>query len=103
MLGPEGGNRFEPASITVLAGTTVTWHWPVGSLQHNVVGDNGTTPDGSGALADGEHTYSFTFSTLGTYRFYCANHGGVNGSIDQVMKQRDEGLKRAVTRIPVGA
>jgi plastocyanin len=80
VLGPGGGNRFEPAALTVLVGTTVTWHWPAGSLQHNVVGDDGTTPAGSGALADGEHTYSFTFSTLGTYRYYCANHGGPNGA-----------------------
>lgn len=28
-------------------------------------------------------------------------HGGVNGSIDQVMKQRDAGLSRAIQRIPV--
>jgi plastocyanin len=57
----------------------VTWHWPSGSLGHNVVADDGLNPDGSGALADGEHTYSFTFTTPGTYRYYCANHGGANG------------------------
>ncbi len=80
VLGPDGGNRFDPASITVTLGTTVTWHWPAGSLAHNVVGDNVNMPDGSGPLTNGEHTYTFTFNTLGTYRFYCANHGGPGGA-----------------------
>ena len=80
VLGPSGGNRFDPADITVIAGTTVTWHWPSESLQHNGVGDDGNNPAGSGGLTDGEHTYAFTFTTPGTYRFYCANHGGLNGA-----------------------
>ena len=80
VLGPTGGNRFAPADISVLMGTTVTWHWPAGSLQHNVVGDDPTTPGGSGQLADGERFYTFTFSVPGVYRYYCANHGGPNGA-----------------------
>jgi len=80
VLGPSGGgNRFDPADVTIPAGATVTWHWPAGSLQHNVVGDNGTAPDGSGPLADGEHVYTFTFTTPGVYRYYCANHGQSGG------------------------
>jgi len=80
VLGPAGGDRFAPADLAVLVGTTVTWHWPAGSLQHNVVGDDPTTPDGSGQLADGERIYTFTFDAPGVYRYYCANHGGPNGS-----------------------
>jgi plastocyanin len=80
VLGPTGGNRFAPADVSVLVGTTVTWHWPAGSLQHSVVGDDPTTPGGSGQLADGERIYTFSFSTPGIYRYYCANHGGPNGS-----------------------
>ena len=30
-----GGNRFEPASITVTEGGTVNWLWPAGSAGHN--------------------------------------------------------------------
>ena len=80
VLGPSGGNRFAPVDLSVPAGTTVTWHWPAGSLQHNVVGDDPTTPVGSGPLADGERIYTFTFSTAGTYRYHCANHGGPGGA-----------------------
>lgn len=74
-----GGTRFQPANLTITAPSTVTWNWPAGSLDHNVVPDDGSTPTSSGALADGPHTYSFTFNTPGTYRYYCANHGGPGG------------------------
>jgi plastocyanin len=30
-------------------------------------------------LEDGPNVYSFTFTTAGTYNFYCANHGGPGG------------------------
>lgn len=80
VLGPAGGaNRFEPSDVTVLTGTTVTWEWPDGSLQHNVVPDDGTVPETSGNLADGPHIHSYTFLTNGVYHFHCANHGGAGG------------------------
>ena len=44
VLGPAGGNRFEPSTIGVAVGTTVTWVWPAGSLQHNIVPDDGLNP-----------------------------------------------------------
>jgi len=74
-----GGTRFQPATLTISAQSTVTWNWPAGSLDHNVVPDDGSTPATSGGLVDGPHTYSFTFNTPGTYRYYCANHGGPGG------------------------
>lgn len=74
-----GGTRFSPASLTISTGSTVTWNWPSGSIQHNVVPDDGSTPASSGVLADGPHTYSFTFNTPGTYRYFCANHGSPGG------------------------
>lgn len=74
-----GGTRFQPATLTISAQSTVTWNWPAGSLDHNVVPDDGSTPATSGGLVDGPHSYSFTFNTPGTYRYYCANHGGPGG------------------------
>jgi plastocyanin len=78
VLGPTGGNRFEPAEVTIQAGQTVEWVWPSGSLDHNVVPDD-TEPASSGGLVDGPAEYSFTFNTPGTYNFFCANHGGPGG------------------------
>ena len=79
VLGPSGGNRFSPTQVTIQAGQTVGWVWPSGSLDHNVEPD-GTQPVSSGALADGPKEYRFTFTTAGTYDFFCANHGGPGGA-----------------------
>ena len=75
VLGPSGGNRFEPTEVTIEAGQTVRWIWPAGSQDHNVAPDD-TEPTTSGPLVDGPDDYSFTFNTPGTYDFFCANHVG---------------------------
>jgi plastocyanin len=77
--GSTGANRFEPAEITVTIGTTVTWEWADGAVGHNVVPDAGDTPAPSGPPADSPTTYHYTFNTLGTYRYHCQTHGGLNG------------------------
>ena len=46
-----GGNRFEPATMTIAVGDTINWFWPVGSAGHNVVPDDGNAPATSGAPA----------------------------------------------------
>jgi plastocyanin len=78
VLGPAGGNRFDPTEVTIQAGQTVKWTWPSGSLDHNVRPD-ATEPTSSGAPTDGPKEYSFTFTTAGTYAFHCSNHGGPGG------------------------
>lgn len=79
VLGPEGGNRFEPAVLNITAGQTVVWSWPAGSLGHNVVPDDKVHPSSSGALSNGPRTFSYRFDDVGTYRYYCENHGGIGG------------------------
>ncbi|MBA3260541.1 MAG: hypothetical protein H0T68_13880 [Gemmatimonadales bacterium] len=74
-----GGNRFEPASITISAGDTVNWFWPPGSAGHNVVPDDGDLPPHSGPPADHPKFLSFRFITPGVYRYHCAVHGGAGG------------------------
>ena len=64
--------------MTIQTGQTVRWSWPVGSLSHNVAPDD-DEPTLSGPLANGPEEYSFTFTTPGTYNFFCANHGGPGG------------------------
>ena len=79
VLGPDGGNRFEPTQLTITVGQTVTWEWPAGSTGHNVLADDRNNPTSSGALANGPKTFSFTFTTAGAFRFYCQAHGGLGG------------------------
>jgi plastocyanin len=75
----EGGNRFEPASITIRAGHTINWYWPVGSIGHNIVPDDGNAPVTSGAPAGYPKFLSFTFAIPGVYHYHCAVHGGPGG------------------------
>jgi plastocyanin len=82
-LRSDGSNRFEPASVTIPVGTTVTWTW-VGGF-HDVT-PNGTPGfTGSGQPVSAPHTFSQTFNTAGTYLYFCSVHGsasaGMRGTI----------------------
>lgn len=68
--------RFEPASVTVDAGTTVVWT-NNDEIQHTVTADNGTFD--SGTLATGE-TFSYTFNEPGVYPYHCQFHGVAGGT-----------------------
>jgi plastocyanin len=61
---------FNPSSITVEAGSTVTWT-NSGDAPHTVTADDGAFD--SGELANGE-TFSFTFDEPGTYSYHCDIH-----------------------------
>ena len=78
VLGPGGGNRFDPTEVTIQVGQTVRWVWPSGSVAHNVEPDD-DEPTRSGPLTNGPTDYSFTFNTAGTFDYYCANHGAAGG------------------------
>jgi plastocyanin len=75
----EGGNRFEPASLTVSVGDTVNWIWQVGSVAHNIVPDDGNAPATSGAPTAYPKFLSFRFMIPGEYRYHCTVHGGAGG------------------------
>jgi len=74
-------NSFSPGSVSVAAGTTVTWTWK-GSATHNVTWVGGS-PAASATQSSG--TYQRTFATAGTFEYYCTIHGtptsGMRGSI----------------------
>ncbi len=69
---------FTPASLTVKAGTTVTWT-NKDDIPHGI----GATNNGfkrSPAL-DTDDSYSFTFTTPGTYQYFCYLHPKMVGTI----------------------
>ena len=76
----QGDNRFVPANLIVMVGTTVTWQWIDNTFAHNVVPDDGSTPTQSGSLVNAPHTYQYTFNTLGTFHYHCQAHGASGGS-----------------------
>jgi plastocyanin len=74
---------FDPASVTIGAGGTVTWTFAPAPTVHNVTfgtnkptgGDIGNT---SGAAV------SRTFPTTGSYPYSCTVHPGMNGTVTVV-------------------
>lgn len=68
---------FAPASLTVKAGTTVTWT-NNDSPTHSVKWADGTA--GSNPLATGS-SYTRTFATPGTYAYVCGIHASMHGTI----------------------
>lgn len=68
---------FDPADITVPAGTTIIWT-NMDSVGHTVVADDGTWK--SNDLSQGD-TYSHTFSQAGVYMYHCGVHPSMTGKI----------------------
>lgn len=67
---------FNPQQLTVKAGTTVTWanH---DDIPHTVVDPRvfRSKP------LDSEQSFSFTFTTPGTYKYFCSLHPHMTGTI----------------------
>jgi plastocyanin len=68
---------FRPNSVTIKAGTTVTWA-NMDDEPHSVVSD--TRLFRSGAV-DTNEAFSFKFDKPGTYHFTCAIHPRMVGTI----------------------
>ncbi len=66
---------FRPEALTVPAGTTITWSWPEGSIDHNVVGDGFSSP------IQRAGTFAHRFAEPGSYAYQCTLHPGMDGSV----------------------
>ncbi len=82
-----GGNNFNPATVTINKCDTIRWVW-AGAGMHTVTSGTAPTPDNkfcddnnmdcaNAPLQGSGHTYSFTFTTAGTYPYFCRPHSGV--------------------------
>src|ERR1700691_2001437 len=69
---------FGPQSLTVKAGTTVTWT-NKDDIPHGIASANNGFAK-SRAL-DTDDSYSFTFTTPGTYQYFCYIHPHMTGTI----------------------
>ena len=84
IVGPDGDLSFAPETLTVDAGTTVTFVWD--SNTHNVVPTS--QPDdadweGYEEIEDDGFEYEYTFEVAGTYEYVCEPHesAGMVGEI----------------------
>jgi plastocyanin len=106
---------FSPQMVTINEGDTVTWNNNTGVFAHNVVSD--TNLFTSGALAVGPWTFSHTFTSVGTFPYYCASHGapggfGMSGTVvvqpsisiaDRAVAEGDAGTAMAVFTLSLSA
>lgn len=69
---------FAPESLTINAGTTVTW-LNEDDIPHGIASSNNDFAK-SKAL-DTDDSYSFTFVRPGTYRYFCYLHPHMTGTI----------------------
>jgi plastocyanin len=69
---------FNPQTVTVKAGTTVTWT-NKDDIPHGIAATNNAFKR-SQAL-DTDDSYSFTFTTPGTYQYFCYVHPHMTGTI----------------------
>lgn len=90
------GWSFEPAHVSVKVGQTVQWANTDAVMKHTVTADPslarthgsvilppGAAPFNSGMLDPG-HTYQYTFTVPGLYRYFCIPHErfGMVGEVD---------------------
>ncbi len=69
---------FTPASLTVKAGTTVTWT-NKDDIPHGIGATNNAFK--KSAALDTDESFSFTFATPGTYQYFCYLHPKMVGTI----------------------
>ena len=68
---------FEPARLTIKAGTTVTWV-NRDDIPHTVASKDRLFKS---KAMDTEESYSFTFTTPGEYDYFCSLHPHMTGTI----------------------
>ena len=72
-------HAFTPATLTVSAGTKVTWtnH----DQDPHAVAERGTPMHFHSSALDTNDSYSYTFAAPGTYRYFCTLHPNMVGKI----------------------
>ena len=77
---------FSPSTITVDPGQPVCWTWAGTTAEHNVKADNGAFTSGPPTERG---TFQFTFTTPGTYGYYCQVHGTLTAGMRGRVVVRD--------------
>ena len=71
-VAPGGDTSFSPSSVSISPGDTVQWVWKSKSMPHSVTSSTGLF--NSGIQQSNTFTFSHTFSTAGTFPYFCTVH-----------------------------
>lgn len=74
------GFAFNPKTITVKKGTTVTWT-NQDAVGHTVTADAGSVINFSSPNLNQGDKYQFTFNSVGNFSYYCSPHPNMKGQI----------------------
>ncbi|MGE3594481.1 MAG: plastocyanin/azurin family copper-binding protein [Dehalococcoidia bacterium] len=74
--------QFQPATLDLAAGETVTWT-NRDDILHTVTSGTPDARDGrfDGAMNGAGTTYTITFSEPGTYAYFCSRHESMRGEV----------------------
>ena len=74
-------NVFVPQTIAIRAGGRVTFNWPNGSSQHNLIPDDGKDRPNDPVVRNGPITVDVTFPTAGDFFYHCSVHGSTRSGM----------------------
>jgi len=72
---------FQPQSVTINVGETVTWTMRDANTQHTVTADNSSF--NSGNLSTGQ-SFAHTFGQAGSFSYHCSIHTYMTGTVNVV-------------------
>ena len=70
------GVKFNPDTVSIKAGETVTWEWDDGKIPHDVSGE------GFKSEIQESGTFEHTFDEAGTFEYKCTVHPTMTGTVE---------------------
>ena len=74
-------DQFTPSTVTIQTGGTVLWVWSSTSRRHNILPVSPGTKPSQPTVRDGPFSHEETFTTAGTFRYFCSEHGTANSGM----------------------
>jgi len=80
-----GGLKFTPQNVTIHVGDTVQWTWAASG--HSSTSGTPGNPDGlwDSGIQNSGFVFTHTFTTAGTFNYFCSPHGLCCGMIGSVI------------------
>lgn len=75
---PQSTGAYQPRTVTVQAGQSVTWSWQDQGNQHSVTADDGSFDS---CLHGSGYSFTVTLAKAGTYSYKCSIHPQMTGQI----------------------
>ncbi len=75
------GFKFRPGTVSVAAGTAVTWNNTDEEAHTITSGKPGAPVAGFDGKVDPGESFTFTFSTAGTFAYFCSIHSSMTGEL----------------------